>query len=337
MASSSSGKYDGVIKSGLKLKGGDKNKEVGVKVAKKKKKTQEDVLTEELQANAEQESQEQAELQKGAAQGPTSAQKTFQLAREKRGNQRINEAIKYTHRQRMDKLNAHLGSLSEHFDIPKVGPGWDLQALQAAGSLAAWQLVASMQWGVLHMALYRSSVWLWDSCEVKKGGKIQTIETGRVSLTSCVSITLKSFFPFSVTLMAALNAWMCQGSSRRLKRIAWQVLLWRRTPQSWIRTFAKKSQQWCYVSFFQIQEPYSFRPGHQAFQWLFHISILSQEPQASPSPADVPPVEQALSPFAAVANNHFFLVPNTIHLDKVVVMSGDMGNIETCPPKIGEI
>mmetsp|Transcript_96880 Transcript_96880/g.134509 ORF Transcript_96880/g.134509 Transcript_96880/m.134509 type:complete len:124 (-) Transcript_96880:127-498(-) len=123
MASSSSGKYDGVIKSGLKLKGGDKNKEVGVKVAKKKKKTQEDVLTEELQANAEQESQEQAELQKGAAQGPTTAQKTFQLAREKRGNQRINEAIKYTHRQRMDKLNAHLGSLSEHFDIPKVGPG----------------------------------------------------------------------------------------------------------------------------------------------------------------------------------------------------------------------
>eukprot|EP00434_Breviolum_minutum_P027004 symbB.v1.2.023876.t1/scaffold2206.1/size85813/3 len=120
MASSSSGKYDGVIKSGLKLKGGDKNKEVGVKVAKKKKKTQEDVLTEELQANAEQESQEQAELQKGAAQGPTTAQKTFQLAREKRGNQRINEAIKYTHRQRMDKLNAHLGSLSEHFDIPKA-------------------------------------------------------------------------------------------------------------------------------------------------------------------------------------------------------------------------
>ena len=122
-SSSSSGKYDAVIKSGLKLKGGDKNKEVGVKVAKKKKKTQEDVLTEQLQANADQELQEQAELTKGATQGPTTAQKTFKLAREKRSNQRINEAIQYTHRQRMDKLNAHLGSLSEHFDIPKVGPG----------------------------------------------------------------------------------------------------------------------------------------------------------------------------------------------------------------------
>lgn len=122
-SSSSSGKYDAVIKSGLKLKGGDKNKEVGVKVAKKKKKTQEDVLTEQLQANADQELQEQAELTKGATQGPTTAQKTFKLARQKRSNQRINEAIQYTHRQRMDKLNAHLGSLSEHFDIPKVGPG----------------------------------------------------------------------------------------------------------------------------------------------------------------------------------------------------------------------
>ena len=27
------------------------------------------------------------------------------------------------HRQRMDKLNAHLGSLSEHFDIPKAFSG----------------------------------------------------------------------------------------------------------------------------------------------------------------------------------------------------------------------
>ena len=122
-SSSAAGKYDGVIKSGLKLKGGDKNKEVGVKATKKKKKTEQDVLTEQLQANADQEMQEQQELMKGASQGPTVAQKTFQLAKEKRTNQRVNEAIKYTHRQRMDKLNAHLGSLSEHFDIPKVGPG----------------------------------------------------------------------------------------------------------------------------------------------------------------------------------------------------------------------
>ncbi|CAE7223361.1 FAM32A, partial [Symbiodinium pilosum] len=114
---------DTVIKSGLKLKGGDKSREVGVKAAKKKKKSQEDILTEQLQASAEQELQEQSELMKGATQGPTTTQKTFQLAREKRTNQRVNEAIQYTHRQRMDKLNAHLGSLSEHFDIPKAFSG----------------------------------------------------------------------------------------------------------------------------------------------------------------------------------------------------------------------
>ena len=202
MASSSSGKYDGVIKSGLKLKGGDKNKEVGVKVAKKKKKTQEDVLTEELQANAEQESQEQAELQKGAAQGPTTAQKTFQLAREKRGNQRINEAIKYTHRQRMDKLNAHLGSLSEHFDIPKVGPGWDLQGLlgQAACSLVATMM---QSWGVLHMAC--TGCWLETLARWKKVGKLRLVKLGEfhshvVSIKLYRYIYIRSFFPFLVSL-----------------------------------------------------------------------------------------------------------------------------------------
>jgi len=41
---------------------------------------------------------------------------------------------------------------------------------------------------------------------------------------------------------------------------------------------------------------------------------MSQDPQASPSPADVPPVEQALSPFAAVANNHFFCAKKVIRL-----------------------
>eukprot|EP00931_Biecheleriopsis_adriatica_P120840 TRINITY_DN95940_c0_g1_i1.p1 TRINITY_DN95940_c0_g1~~TRINITY_DN95940_c0_g1_i1.p1 ORF type:complete len:126 (+),score=40.64 TRINITY_DN95940_c0_g1_i1:100-477(+) len=123
-SSSSAGKYDNVIKSGLKLKGGDaKSREVGVKKAKKKKKSEQDALAESLQASADIELQEQAELSKAAARGPTTSEKAFQLAREKRQGSRMNEAIQFTHRQRMDRLNAHLGSLSEHFDIPKVGPG----------------------------------------------------------------------------------------------------------------------------------------------------------------------------------------------------------------------
>ncbi|PFH34625.1 hypothetical protein BESB_066580 [Besnoitia besnoiti] len=53
----------------------------------------------------------------------TPAEKAFRLAQKKREKERVNERLKFTHRQRMEKLNAHLASLSEHFDQPRVGPG----------------------------------------------------------------------------------------------------------------------------------------------------------------------------------------------------------------------
>lgn len=53
----------------------------------------------------------------------TPAEKAFRLAQKKREKERVNERLKLTHRQRMEKLNAHLASLSEHFDQPRVGPG----------------------------------------------------------------------------------------------------------------------------------------------------------------------------------------------------------------------
>mmetsp|Transcript_43477 Transcript_43477/g.70460 ORF Transcript_43477/g.70460 Transcript_43477/m.70460 type:complete len:128 (-) Transcript_43477:111-494(-) len=122
-SSSSSSKYDGVIKSGLKLKGGANQKEIGVKTTKKKKKSEHELELEQLQETSRLQDEQEQELAKGAARGPTVAEKAVQLAREKRSNSRIKEAITYTHRQRMDKLNIYLGSLGEHFDIPKVGPG----------------------------------------------------------------------------------------------------------------------------------------------------------------------------------------------------------------------
>ncbi|CAK0849747.1 unnamed protein product [Prorocentrum cordatum] len=63
------------------------------------------------------------QLEKSARRGPTMAEKSFAVAKQARTKARINEAIELNHRQRMEKLNLHLGSLSEHFDIPKVGPG----------------------------------------------------------------------------------------------------------------------------------------------------------------------------------------------------------------------
>lgn len=53
----------------------------------------------------------------------TAAEKSFRLAKQKRESQRIDSKLKLTHRQKMEMFNKHLASLSEHFDIPKVGPG----------------------------------------------------------------------------------------------------------------------------------------------------------------------------------------------------------------------
>ena len=53
----------------------------------------------------------------------TLAEKTFRLAQKKREMLRTNRRLELTHRQRMERFNAQLRALPEHFDIPKVGPG----------------------------------------------------------------------------------------------------------------------------------------------------------------------------------------------------------------------
>eukprot|EP01057_Protomagalhaensia_wolfi_P001374 Protomagalhaensia_wolfi_Nauph_80__1373@NODE_181_length_3277_cov_316_158122_g129_i1_p6_GENE_NODE_181_length_3277_cov_316_158122_g129_i1NODE_181_length_3277_cov_316_158122_g129_i1_p6_ORF_typecomplete_len132_score13_32DUF1754/PF08555_10/2_5e08Holin_BhlA/PF10960_8/9e02Holin_BhlA/PF10960_8/0_037RA/PF00788_23/0_056DUF4427/PF14468_6/0_11_NODE_181_length_3277_cov_316_158122_g129_i127023097 len=53
----------------------------------------------------------------------TPAERSFYLARLKRQKERVEKRTALTHRERMSRLNEHLSKLSEHFDIPKVGPG----------------------------------------------------------------------------------------------------------------------------------------------------------------------------------------------------------------------
>ncbi|OEH78412.1 uncharacterized protein LOC34617438 [Cyclospora cayetanensis] len=53
----------------------------------------------------------------------TAAERAFFLARKAREKERIKKQLQLTHRQRMEKFNQHLASLSEHFDQPRVGPG----------------------------------------------------------------------------------------------------------------------------------------------------------------------------------------------------------------------
>uniref|UniRef100_A0A7S0FDA6 Protein FAM32A n=1 Tax=Pyrodinium bahamense TaxID=73915 RepID=A0A7S0FDA6_9DINO len=120
--SSSSSTYDSAIKGSLKLKGNVAGlSEVGQKAKKRKTKHQEEL--EQLKELARKQEEEEHHITKSAKRGPTTAERAFQLAKDKRTKSRIDECIQYTHRQRMDRFNAHLGSLSEHFDIPKVGPG----------------------------------------------------------------------------------------------------------------------------------------------------------------------------------------------------------------------
>eukprot|EP01071_Lankesteria_metandrocarpae_P002718 Lankesteria_metandrocarpae@DN24_c0_g1_i1.p1 len=59
----------------------------------------------------------------GIESGLTAAEATFRLVRRRREFERSSKMTELTHRQKMDIFNSHLATLSEHFDIPKVGPG----------------------------------------------------------------------------------------------------------------------------------------------------------------------------------------------------------------------
>ncbi|KEG03949.1 conserved Plasmodium protein, unknown function [Plasmodium vinckei vinckei] len=53
----------------------------------------------------------------------TESEKAYQLVLKKREKQRMENFLKESYRKRLQKFNDNLASLSEHFDIPKVGPG----------------------------------------------------------------------------------------------------------------------------------------------------------------------------------------------------------------------
>ncbi|KAG7099594.1 hypothetical protein E1B28_001424 [Marasmius oreades] len=53
----------------------------------------------------------------------TDAEKRFEEVQKRRLQQRVAKMAHKTHKDRVAELNAHLESLSEHHDIPKVGPG----------------------------------------------------------------------------------------------------------------------------------------------------------------------------------------------------------------------
>jgi len=111
--------YNNVIKGTLKLKGGEGLKSTGKKEKKKKKKDKESTEIEVIK----EEKIHRFDLDKDYVCPKTDAEKSFDIAQKKRVEARTLKAVEMTHRERMEKFNLQLGGLSEHFDIPKVGPG----------------------------------------------------------------------------------------------------------------------------------------------------------------------------------------------------------------------
>ncbi|KAJ3516083.1 hypothetical protein NLJ89_g1341 [Agrocybe chaxingu] len=53
----------------------------------------------------------------------TEAEKRFEEVQKRRLARRVAKLAGKTHKDRVNEFNAHLETLSEHHDIPKVGPG----------------------------------------------------------------------------------------------------------------------------------------------------------------------------------------------------------------------
>lgn len=53
----------------------------------------------------------------------TDAERRFEEQRRKRLEERLKREGVKTHKQRVEELNKHLSGLSEHHDMPKIGPG----------------------------------------------------------------------------------------------------------------------------------------------------------------------------------------------------------------------
>jgi len=108
-------------KGSLKLKGDD-----SIKKKKRKKKGKELAVIEDPETSVDpKETPEGVFLEPPPkdADRRTAAERRFDEQMEKREAERIAKMTSKSHRQRVAEFNEHLGKLTEHMDIPKVGPG----------------------------------------------------------------------------------------------------------------------------------------------------------------------------------------------------------------------
>mmetsp|Transcript_22710 Transcript_22710/g.36485 ORF Transcript_22710/g.36485 Transcript_22710/m.36485 type:complete len:124 (-) Transcript_22710:204-575(-) len=103
------------------------------KKKKKKRKKEELKKDDEAQADDQADKKQKTDAKKGEKEeeidieaeiaGMTESEKNFIRAQAKLEQRMINKKIKKTHREKIKEFNEYLGSLTEHYDIPRVGPG----------------------------------------------------------------------------------------------------------------------------------------------------------------------------------------------------------------------
>ncbi len=76
-------------------------------------------------AAAEEEEQERERQLVAREDHRTPAEKKYHEQKEKLELRRLAKVASKSHRQRVEEFNQYLANLSEHYDIPKVGPGWN--------------------------------------------------------------------------------------------------------------------------------------------------------------------------------------------------------------------
>ncbi|CED84627.1 Conserved alpha-helical protein [Phaffia rhodozyma] len=109
---SSSADYANVAGGSLKFKGGASSKK-----KKKSKSSSVSKPKEEIVGSGEGPSRE------GGSRRKTDAEKRFEEIQRERLAEKIAKTASKTHKDRVHDFNAKLESLSEHHDIPRVGPG----------------------------------------------------------------------------------------------------------------------------------------------------------------------------------------------------------------------
>ncbi|KAI8882946.1 DUF1754-domain-containing protein [Backusella circina FSU 941] len=108
--------YDHVKKGSLKFKGGDSSSSIKKKKKKSKSKSEKEKLERALRDKSPEE-QEYESFQK------TEAERKFEETKRQRQMERVAKQAAQSHRDRVAEFNQKLENLSEHHDIPKVGPG----------------------------------------------------------------------------------------------------------------------------------------------------------------------------------------------------------------------